>query len=119
MRITVNKKELETLLNALDFFMQDKEVAKDKEKLAKKIRTETMKNSLNVKARSNKADAVEKAREAKSKATKEKLISSINMMRLESKKITKSSLHEDSKVSRVTINRYWESLKGIIEGTKQ
>jgi response regulator of citrate/malate metabolism len=101
MRITLTDEEVSTLISILEK-LEDDDIDSILEKLKEKPPVFKKKIA-----------AIEKAREDRSINIKEKIVNSINMMRMENKKITLYSLSKESGISYVTVRKYEEYVNSL------
>jgi PHP family Zn ribbon phosphoesterase len=101
MRITFTDDEVLSLISILEN-IEDKNVDSILEKLKEKPRIFKKKIA-----------AIEKARDDRSAKIKEKILNTINMMRLENKKITLFSISKEASISYVTVRKYEEYVNSL------
>lgn len=107
MRISFSDEEVKTLI---DFFQSEeaKKINIDFSSILKKLKLEEKKPIA-----ASKKVAIEKARNIRSKKIKEQLEKTINMMRLENKKLTLFSLSKESGISYVTVRKYKDYVNSL------
>lgn len=108
MRVTLSKEEVKDLISLLDDKNLQFGFGTCRDGILKKLRTEFDKP-----IKSSKQKATRKATIAKVNTAKRKLESTINLMRLEGKKINVSTVSKESGLAYNTVKKYKDFVVGV------